>query len=113
VCELLDRGANIEAANNGATSLFIASKLGHLVVVRELLSRGANIEAVTGDTNTTLLMVASCFGHIDVVRALLEAGADKRIADSFGYTAASFAGNDIDALPGSRAIILALLAAAP
>jgi ankyrin repeat protein len=47
VKELLDRGANIEAAENrhGSNSLTMASFRGKLDVVKELVNRGANIFA--------------------------------------------------------------------
>jgi ankyrin repeat protein len=115
VRELLARGANIEAAsNNGATCLFLASEKGQLDIVCELLARGANVNAAT-DVGTTPLIHASRCGRVEVVRALLAAGADKRKRLMFHnvHTATSLAGKDATAPPGSRAAILALLAAAP
>jgi ankyrin repeat protein len=113
VRELLARGANIEAADNiGATSLFAASQVGYLDVVRELLARGAVVDAAF-DTGATPLIQASWSGHTEVVRALLDAGANKRHVDNVGDTADSLAGTFEDAPAGSRAAILALLAAAP
>ena len=52
-----------------------------------------------------------CVCHVEVVRELLAAGADKRHANN-GHTAASVVCLYGDP-PGSRAAILALLAAAP
>ena len=113
VRELLTRGAIIEAAtNDGDTSLYVAGEFGHLDVVRELLYRGANVNA-SANTGATPLIQASWLGNVEVVRALLIAGADKRLMKHNGATAASLAGTDDDAPPGSRAAILALLAAAP
>jgi hypothetical protein len=112
VRELLARGANIEAAsNNGATSLF-ASQFGRLDIVRELLARGANVNAATNDGSTPLIR-ASLRGEVEVVRVLLAAGADKRFMENNGATATSLAGTRATAPRGSRAAILALLAAAP
>ena len=62
---------------------------------------------------TTPLIRASWHGHIEVARALLAAGADKRFMENNGATATSAAGTHANAPPGSRAAILALLAAAP
>ena len=113
VRELLACGANIEAATNrGTTSLFMASQEGHLDVVRELLARGAVVDAAF-DTGATPLFQASWKGHTEVVRALLAAGANKRHVDNVGATAHSLAGTGPKAPAGSRAAILALLAAAP
>ena len=112
VRELLARGANIEVSTQGGlTSLYIASFRGHLDIVRELLARGANVNAVS-NSNWTPLIIASCCGHVEVVRALLAAGADKRHVANNGNTAALVV-SQYNAFPGSRAAILALLAAAP
>jgi ankyrin repeat protein len=113
VRELLARGANIEAAkSNGVTSLFVASQNGRLDVVRELLTYGSSVNAAN-NIGATPLMQASWLGRVEVVRALLAAGADKRITLHNGTSAASIAGTAATATPGSRAAILALLAAAP
>ena len=110
VRELLARGANIEAADKGGwTSLIVASMNGRLDTVRVLLARGANVNAVSSDGYTPLILV-SLQGCVDVVRALLAAGADKRHVNNNVETAASVAGRYT---PETRAIILALLAAAP
>ena len=79
--------------------------------MRELLSRGADANAA--DCNGyTALMWSSINGNVEVVRALLAAGADKHyVSRGGGRTATSIAGNG--GMPGARAAILALLAAAP
>ena len=63
------------------------------------------------NSGTTPLNLASWRGRVEVVRALLSAGADKRLMLNNGATATSLAGTYADAPPGSRAAILALLAA--
>ena len=98
--------------NDGLTSLHVSSQSGHLDVVRELLARGANVNAAA-NTGLTPLFQASFCGRVEVVRALLAAGADKRRMHNNGTTVASLAGNYATAPLGSRAAILALLAAAP
>ena len=112
VRELCDWRADIEATDrNNRTPLMTASRMGHHEVVRELLFHGANVNAVPG-YGWTALMLSSCKGHVEVVRALLAAGAGKHHVNVYGDTATSIAGS-FGGKPGSRAAILALLAAAP
>ena len=111
VRELCDWRADVEAAdcyNN--TPLVYAIIYGQLEVVRELLARGANANAVD-DGGYTPLIFSSLRGHVEVVRALLAAGADKHQVSCDGVTATNRASDC--GMPGSRAAILALLAAAP
>ena len=112
VRELCDWRADIEATDcYNHTPLIYASNRGHLDVVRELLANGANANAVSRDGFTSL-MASSFFCNVKVVRALLAAGADKHHVSNGGSTATSIAGS-YGGKPGSRAAILALLAAAP
>jgi hypothetical protein len=108
VRELCDWRADIEAG----TPLMTAIDFGHLDVVRELLSHGANVNAVSS-YGFTALSRSSYLGHVEVVRALLAAGVDKHIFAANGSTATSIATAANFSNPGSRAAILALLAAAP
>jgi ankyrin repeat protein len=78
--------------------------------VRELLSHGANANAVSSYGYTALIF-SSFNGHVEVVRVLLAAGASKHIVAAIGGTATSIA--QYGPTMGSRAAILALLAAAP
>jgi hypothetical protein len=111
VRELCDWRADIEATDcYDLTPLHNASYYGHHEVVRELLSNGANVNAVSS-YGYTALMLSSCKGNVEVVRVLLAAGADKHCVGCDGNTATSDA-CDLGK-PGSRAAILALLAAAP
>ncbi len=73
--------------------LILASRNGHVDVVRELIAQGANVHEVYRYTHSPLASAAER-GHLDVVRLLLEAGVDvDAIAekkDNFGdgpYTA--------------------------
>ena len=113
VHELLRWHADTAAdASSGGTPLWEASYSGHLAIVRKLLAYGANVNSATICGSTPLIM-SSWRGHVAVVRTLLAAGADKRHLQNNGATAASVAGTYASAPPGSRAAILALLAAAP
>ena len=56
-------------------SLTVASRQGHVKVVRLLLEAGADKNSV-GNIGFTALMAASRQGHIEVVQVLLNAGAD-------------------------------------
>jgi ankyrin repeat protein len=86
---LLDRGANIEAADmkHGHTSLMLASQNGRLDVVKELLDRGANINAAGRPDGWTALIFASFMGHLDVVKELLDRGANIFAKNVSGVTA--------------------------
>ena len=111
VRELCDWQADIEATDCfNHTPLVSASYYGHHEVVRELLSHGADANAADRFGHTALIW-SSSFGHVEVVRALLAAGADKHRVSLGGSTATSMASDC--GKPGSRAAILALLAAAP
>jgi hypothetical protein len=111
VRELCDWRADVEATDRyDRAPLLSASNNGHHEVVRELLSHGANVNAAACN-GWTALLESSFFGHVDVVRVLLAAGADKHRVSHKGNTATSIAGDR--GKPGSRAAILALLAAAP
>lgn len=87
---LLDHGADVNAQNRlGASVLTVASRGGHLGVVKLLLEAGAFVDhhkpsgeqPGTGDSrdellDITALMAAIQHGHEAVVRLLLEWGAD-------------------------------------
>ena len=53
----------------------LASRHGHLDVVKELLEKGAKVEAHSSVSNTAL-MLAAYSGHVEVVNELLKAGAN-------------------------------------
>jgi hypothetical protein len=109
VRELCDWRADVEATDYcNETPLVHASYYGHHEVVRELLSHGANVNAVSSYGYTPLIW-SSFKGHVEVVRVLLAAGADKHYVNVNGDTTAAAVARD--GLPGSRAAILALLAA--
>ncbi|XP_077869080.1 uncharacterized protein LOC102804262 [Saccoglossus kowalevskii] len=71
---------------NGRTALAIASRKGHVEVVKTLLSSGALIES-KDKLGQTALVVASGKGHVEVVKTLLSAGALIESKDEGGFTA--------------------------
>jgi beta-lactamase regulating signal transducer with metallopeptidase domain len=76
VRELLDHGANVNAAVDGDGSpLIVAAREGHLDLVRLLLDRGADPNlGVPGDG--AALIMAAREGHLAIVQVLLDRGAD-------------------------------------
>jgi hypothetical protein len=76
VRELLDDGANVDAAVDGDGSpLIVAAREGHLEIVRLLLDRGADVNfAVEGDGAP--LIMAAREGHLAIAQLLLDRGAN-------------------------------------
>lgn len=98
---LLDHGADANAQNRlGASVLTVASRGGHLGVVKLLLEAGAYVDPPSssgeqpgsGDSRNelldiTALMAAIQHGHEAVVRLLMEWGADSnRVAPTVGWS---------------------------
>jgi ankyrin repeat protein len=93
---LLARGAAVDArANDGSTSLIMASDRGHLDVVRELLARGADVNARRNDGSTPL-MGACDSGHLASATLLLDAGADLALLNSGGWSALRYAKDRVE-----------------
>ncbi len=94
---LLNRGANVEARENGSgdTALITAIRSGYLSVVQVLLAHHADVNAKSpGDI--TPLHLAAQKGYADIAGLLITNGADVNAADKNGYTplyGAATAGN--------------------
>ena len=76
---LLKRGADVNEWRNGsagwATCLHIASRHGHLPLMRSLIDYGATVNMVHSG-NDSPLIDAAVYGKIEAVRLLLDNGAD-------------------------------------
>ena len=78
---LLDRGANIDLADNdGKTALDFAAINGHLHIVTLLLDRGANIN-IADNGGKTALMMAVENDNIDTAQLLLDKAANINLAN--------------------------------
>ncbi len=115
VRSLIQSGADVNAKrDDGASALTLATRDGHLEIVRLLLAAGANtksegwalvlaserghmeiaqalllagVPVETGPQQWTALMGASRGGHTNIVEALLQAGADINARDADGSSA--------------------------
>ncbi|XP_074025695.1 uncharacterized protein isoform X3 [Leptinotarsa decemlineata] len=86
--EYLDSGTvrDINTSNaNGLNALHLASKDGHIEIVRELLKRGAIVDSATKKGNTSL-HIASLAGQEEVVRILIQHGATLNVQSQNGFT---------------------------
>ncbi|KAG5900648.1 hypothetical protein JTB14_005921 [Gonioctena quinquepunctata] len=86
--EYLDSGTvrDINTSNaNGLNALHLASKDGHVEIVRELLKRGAVVDSATKKGNTSL-HIASLAGQEEVVRILVQHGASLNVQSQNGFT---------------------------
>ncbi|KAH9634383.1 hypothetical protein HF086_010863 [Spodoptera exigua] len=72
-------------SQNGLNAIHLASKDGHVEVVRELLDRGAAIDAATKKGNTAL-HIASLAGQEAVVKLLVQNSAQVNIQSQNGFT---------------------------
>ena len=91
---LLDRGANVEAANEiGSAPLHEAAAAGDFEIVELLLDRGANVEAAD-DLGETPLHAAVLSSSVEVVELLLDRGANVEATTDSGQTPFDVAGND-------------------
>ena len=86
VKELLERGANVDAATKkGNTALHISSLAGQQEVVEVLVKHGANVDCRSQNGFTPLYMAAQ-ENHIEVVKFLLANNANQSLATEDGFT---------------------------
>ena len=70
------------------TALHLASKEGHIEVVRALLEAGAGADVRRVNDGCHTPISYACYGkHMEIFRALVEAGGDVDTLDSDGWTA--------------------------
>lgn len=74
ITQLLDEGADINAASTFGTALHWASLNGHAAAAKLLVARGANIDTLSNSLGSPLF-AATRRNHASVARALIEAGA--------------------------------------
>jgi hypothetical protein len=85
ISALLAGGGVDMDVNDGLTTLFIASKHGHIDIVRALIAAGADPNHITCFNSP--LIVASDNGHSSIVSTLLDAGANVNYTDENRQTA--------------------------
>jgi ankyrin repeat protein len=90
-----NRGADIDInwqnpEDNGKTALIIATRNGHLEVVRELIRAGADVNQSDTHDNVPIFW-AAMHGFLEIANALIRAGADVNKKNSGDQTAVFFA----------------------
>lgn len=89
--KLISKGANINARNEGGTSLLhLAVAGGHIEIVKFLVASGADINE-RGRVNTRLLHTAVAYNHDKVAQFLIASGADINLPDNLGFTPLDYA----------------------
>ena len=83
---LLEKGADVAAAQDDGFTALMSAAQGHEAVAKLLLQHGADVAAASND-GTTALMCAAQGGHEAVAQLLLQHGADVAAASNDGTTA--------------------------
>jgi ankyrin repeat protein len=87
VRELLEHGANVNAANDdGITALMEASLINKLIIVQYLIDHGANVNQ-RDNAGRTALIFACAKSFPSMIKYLISAGADVNAHDTVGNTA--------------------------
>ena len=90
VKSLLDKGADINATDEGLTLLMKVATEGYLKTAKLLIDKKADIDASSNEGGTALI-AASMFGYIKIVELLVNAGANTKLKNKMGYTAEMYA----------------------
>lgn len=109
---LIDTGANVDAQDEQRrTALMLASKKGHLEIVKTLVNAGATLNLQSnegGYGGNTALMYACRHGHLEIMKILIDSGANLNLRGNEwareGYTALIYS-----AYNGHQKIVKALI----
>ena len=88
---LVRAGANLNADQDGWTSLALAAYNGYENITNILVSAGAQLDAQTEYLGRTALMWACVRGHTQIVEILTTNGANLNMKDKDGFTALGLA----------------------
>jgi ankyrin repeat protein len=88
--KLLDKGADINAKDDGLTLLMKASSEGCIKTAKLLIDKGADINARTNE-GSSALMIASKAGYAKIVELLMNAGANAKATNKMGWNAEKYA----------------------
>jgi len=90
VKSLLDKGADINATDEGLTLLMKVATEGYLKTAKLLIDKKADIDARSNEGGTALI-AASMAGYAKIVELLVNAGANTKLKNKMGYTAEMYA----------------------
>jgi len=90
VKSLLDKGADINATDEGLTLLMKVATEGYLKTAKLLIDKKADIDARSTEGGTALI-AASMAGYAKIVELLVNAGANTKLKNNMGYTAEMYA----------------------
>ena len=90
VKSMLDKGADINATDEGLTLLMKVATEGYLKTAKLLIDKKADIDARSNEGGTALI-AASMAGYAKIVELLVNAGANTKLKNKMGYTAEMYA----------------------
>jgi len=89
---LVKAGADVNKSSGvNPTPLWVASRNGHLELVRFLLENKTNVNLTSEEDGSSPLIAASHYNHLEVVQLLVQAGAEINHRDNNGMSALSTA----------------------